>query len=152
MCVHMCMHVNVRVYVCAWVHMCVSLWIHVGVTQTDPASGRCDCEIPYKRDYILQKRPIILRSLLNSVQSWCVYTIEKMHAHVSVCSYVCVCVCICMRICEHTYKLHPHSASSYRNSTRSERFGCAHRMCDMCVYVCYSGNAGWRRCIGRLNL
>jgi len=40
-----------------------------------------------------------------------------------------------MRICEHTYKLHPHSASSYRNSTRSERFGYVRIECATCVYM-----------------
>jgi len=48
---------------------------------------------PYKRDYILQKRPIFLRSLL--IIYVCVPCCSSCNT-----IYICVCVCVC--VCTHT--------------------------------------------------
>jgi len=58
---------------------------------------------PYKRDNILQKRPIILRSLLIVATPYLhLYVHECLRMHVRVYVYVCVCVCVCMCMINYT--------------------------------------------------
>ena len=60
---------------------------------------------PYKRGDILQKRPVILRSLLIEATPYFVGTAEMPESRAAVyvggcvCVYVCVCVCVNLRVC-----------------------------------------------------
>jgi len=78
---------------------------------------------PYKRDYILQERPIILRSLQ------IVATPYFLNPFVCACICVCMCVCIhtyiyvCIHICIHTYiyiYLHIHLCIHIRICMKSK--------------------------------
>jgi len=53
---------------------------------------------PYKRDYILQKRLIILRSLLIVATPY-VYICRSRYRCVYMCVCVCVCACVCVCVC-----------------------------------------------------
>ena len=65
----------------------------------------------YKRDDILQKRPIIQNDIIVSLPSGllpvCMYIHRRRHSDRSQrereCVYVCVCVCVCVYIYVHTY-------------------------------------------------
>ena len=64
---------------------------------------------PYKTDDILQKRPIIIRSLLIIATKYipqvptclcvCAYVCACMYLCVCVCVCLCVYVCVCVRVC-----------------------------------------------------
>jgi len=56
---------------------------------------------PYETDDILQKRPIIIRSLLIEATTYIpqVPTCLCVCAYVCACIYLCVCVCVCVCVC-----------------------------------------------------
>ena len=82
---------------------------------------------PYKRDCILQKRPIILRSLLIVATPWYVY--------ISVCVYVCVCVCVCTQMTRRICSIEEFVDVSCV-TTRAYINKCTYLCVCMCVCVC----------------
>jgi len=125
MCVYVCVCacVSVRVCVCVCVCSCVCVFLCVCVRFCVVIrSLSLDFQVsfakePYKRDYILQKRPIILRSQLIVATPPYVLTYidfnvmirflsldfqlckECMYVYVCVCVLVCACVCVCVYVC-----------------------------------------------------
>jgi len=48
-CIILCIHVGICIYVCVCVYIQVNLWVYISALAKEP----------YKRDNILQKRPVI---------------------------------------------------------------------------------------------
>jgi len=91
-----CVYMRVYVFLCV---LCVSVHVCACVMGWLRLVGSLKWQVsfakePYKRDDILQKRPIILRSLLIVATPYvCVC------ARVHVCVYVCVCACVFTFVC-----------------------------------------------------
>ena len=98
-CVRVCVCVCVRAYVCECVRVCMCATVgflfcpSVAVMEWLQLVGSIKLHVSfaketYKRDYILQKRPTILRSLL-------IVASPYVYRHV----FVHVCVCVRVRVC-----------------------------------------------------
>jgi len=93
-CMHVCIHACIRVCVYHGSNPCLHMsWLWL----VDPLKLQVFfAKEPCKRDYILQKKPIILRSLLIIATPYlylCVCSFLPRPLAVCLTSYMCVCVC-----------------------------------------------------------
>jgi len=110
-CIHVCIYRTASPDIAfPVIHMCIQWFTPIGWLQL---VGSLKIEVsfakePNKRDYILQKRPIILRSLLTVATPYAreVLSLRKsMYAHVyrNICVYVYTCIEICVYMYTYLY-------------------------------------------------
>jgi len=116
-CIHICIYTCMYTYEYVQIHvpMATSMgWLRlVGSLKLQVSFAK----EPYKRDYVLQKRPIILRRLLIVATPYLylckcimnIYTHRYIYTNIFVCIHICICTCICIFTCIHTYYIYIHA-------------------------------------------